>query len=122
MKLKILLKIVEKALGITITGDEPRADMYLPERLLAMALIFLAGGTACAIYAMMSHVVWAIICAVLGIGMGVVALLCWRNQSIHVISDEQFTYTTMFGKTKTYAFSDYFRLGKLPYNTIGKTK
>ena len=112
MKLKILLKIVERVLGMTNTGDALRADMYLPERLLAMALIFLAGGTACAVYAILTYTVWAIVCAVLGIGMGVVALLCWRNQSIHVISDEQFTYTTMFGNTRTYHFSDIQALRK----------
>ena len=44
--------------------------------------------------------------SVLGIALGTIALLCWKNQTIHVLSDERFTYTTMFGKTKTYAFSD----------------
>lgn len=106
MKLKLLVKLVEKVLGMTDSGDRPRADMYLPERLLAMALVFLAGGTACVVFAVISHATWAIICAVLGIGMGVMALLCWKNQSIHIISDEQFTYTTMFGNTYTYSFSD----------------
>ena len=44
--------------------------------------------------------------AVACIAFGVAALLCWRNQSIHIISDEKFTYTTMFGNTRTYSFSD----------------
>ena len=48
MKLKLLVKIIELILGEAYRSDVPRADMYLPERLLAMALIFLAGGTACA--------------------------------------------------------------------------
>lgn len=112
MKLKILVKIVEKLLGMTNSGDAPRADMYLPERLLAMVLVALAGGTACGIYAIFSHAVWAIVCAVLGIVLGVLALLCWKNQSIHVISDEQFTYTTMFGNSHTYSFADIQGLRK----------
>lgn len=91
MKLKILVKIVEKILGMTSSDDAPRADMYLPERLLAMALVALAGGTACGIYAIFSVATWAIVCAVLGLALSVLALLCWKNQSIHVISDEQFT-------------------------------
>jgi hypothetical protein len=51
---------------------------------------------------------WIVITALyfLGIVLGIFALLCWRNQGIHVISDEQFTYTTMFGNTRTYYFSD----------------
>ena len=39
MKLKILVKMIEKLLGMTDRGDEPRADMFLPDRLLAMALV-----------------------------------------------------------------------------------
>ena len=106
MKLKIIVKIIEKLLGMTESGDEPRADVFLPNRLLAMAIVFLAGGTACAIFAVLKFAIWAIVCAILGIVLGVFALLCWRNQSIRIISNEQFTYTTMFGNTHTYSFSD----------------
>ena len=112
MKLRLLVKLVEKILGMTGSDDAPRADMYLPERLLAMALVFLAGGTACAVYAIFSPVAWAIVAAVFGIGLGVLELLCWKNQSIRIISDEQFTYTTMFGNTYTYSFADIQGLRK----------
>ena len=106
MKLKILVRIIEKLLGMSDSGEGPRADMFLPDRLLAMALVFLAGGTACVLFAIIKLAVWAIVCAALGIVLGVFALLCWKNQSIHIISDEQFTYTTMFGNIRTYSFSD----------------
>jgi hypothetical protein len=106
MKLKLLVKIVEKLLGMADRGEEPRADMYMPDKLLTMALVFLSGGTACAIFAVLSFAIWAVVCAFLGVVLGIFALLCWRNQGIHVISDEQFTYTTMFGNTRTYSFAD----------------
>ena len=106
MKLKILVKIIEKLFGVVPDDDHPRADMYLPDRLLAMAIVFLAGGIACAIFAVFHFAVWAVACAALGIVLGVFAVLCWKNQSIHIISNEQFTYTTMFGNTHTYSFSD----------------
>jgi len=106
MKLKILVKLVEKLLGMTDHGDGPRADMYLPDRLLAMALILLGGGTGCAIAAVIRFDTGLAVFAALGILGGIAALLCWRNQSIHILSDEQFTYTTMFGNTYTYAFAD----------------
>ena len=112
MKLKILVKIIEKLFGVTMGDGKHRADMYLPERLLAMSLVFLAIGMACAVYAIMRFAIWSIIGAVLGIVIGVLALLCWKNQSIHIISDEQFTYTTMFGRTRTYSFSDIQGLRK----------
>ena len=51
MKLKILVKALEKLLGITDHGDEPRVDMYLPNRLLALAIVLLAAGIALVIFA-----------------------------------------------------------------------
>ena len=106
MKLKILVKIIEKLFGMMPGDDQPRADMFLPDRLLAMALVFLAGGAICTIITVFKFAIWAIVCAVLGIVLGVFAVLCWKNQSIRIISNEQFTYTTMFGNTYTYSFSD----------------
>ena len=50
--------------------------------------------------------------AVMLVLLGAAALMCWKNQTIHVISDEQFTYTTMFGKTFTYNFCDIQGLRK----------
>lgn len=112
MKLKLLLIAVEKFLGIANNGDEPRADMYLPERLLAMSVIFLGIGVALAVYFAVFHVIWAIVAAIAALAFGVAALLCWRNQTIRVISDKEFAYTTMFGKTYTYSFSDIQGLRK----------
>lgn len=112
MKLKILVKIIEKLLGVTYRDDAPRADMYLPERLLAMALVFLAGGSACGLFAIYKFSIWAVVVAFGAIVFGIFALLCWKNQAIHIISDTHFTYTTMFGNTRTYAFSDIQRLQK----------
>ena len=106
MKLRILVKLIEKLLGMTDHGDEPRADMYLPDRLLALAMVLLAGGIACGIYAAVRLEVWAIVVAVLGIPLGVAALMSWKNQMIHVLSEEEFAYTTMFGNRYTYRFAD----------------
>lgn len=105
MKLKILVKIIEKLFGIVNNGDEPRADMFLPDRLLAMSVIFVVGGLVSLILAITSSLTW-IIGVIICFAFGIAALLCWKNQSIHIISDEQFTYTTMFGKVRTYSFSD----------------
>lgn len=106
MKLKILAKLIEKILGVADNGDGPRADMFLPDRLLAMAFALFALGIGFGVYAVFEFAVWKVVVAVLGIALGVLAVLCWRNQTIHIISEEQFTYTTMFGNTRTYNFSD----------------
>ena len=106
MKLKILVKIIEKILGETYSSDTPRADMYLPERALAMCIVYLAIGTACGIWALITRAIWSIVVAVLFLGLGIALILCWKNQTIRVISDEEFVYTTMFGKQHTYRFAD----------------
>ncbi len=111
MKLKILVKIVEKLLGMTDSGDEPRADMFLPDRLLAMSIVFLAGVIVSIVLAITNSVTW-VLGVVICFAFGIAALLCWKNQCIHIISDEQFTYTTMFGNTRTYSFSDIQGLRK----------
>lgn len=105
MKLRIIVKAVEKLLGMAETSEGHRADMYMPDRLLAMSIVLFAGGLASIVLAVINSVNW-VIGIVFGLTLGIFALLCWKNQSIHIISDKQFTYTTMFGNTRTYYFSD----------------
>lgn len=112
MKLKILVKLVEKFLGVTYSEDTPRADMYLPERALAMSLVMLAGGTAFGILFALGGELWMLLVAVGGILFGAALLLCWKNQSIRVISDEEFEYTTFLGNKHRYAFRDITALRK----------
>lgn len=105
MKLRIIVKAVEKLFGMAEISEGHRADMYMPDRLLAMSIVFFAGGLASIVLAIINSVNW-VIGIVIGLILGAAALLCWKNQSIRIISDEQFTYTTMFGNTRTYYFSD----------------
>ena len=44
MKFKILVKLVEKLLGVADDGEGPRADVFLPDKLLAMSLGFMLLG------------------------------------------------------------------------------
>ena len=106
MKFKLLVKLIEKLLGVAGDGEGPRADVFLPDKLLAMSLGFMLLGIGCGVYAAFNFEIWAMIGCALGFILGIFAMLCWRNQCIHVISEEQFTYTTMFGRTYTYSFSD----------------
>ena len=79
MKLKILVYFVFRVLGMTHTGDEPRADMFLSDRLLAIALVFLAGGTACAAVPFVNgQWLW-----LLGAAAGL--LLGWQNMILSVL-------------------------------------
>ena len=106
MKFRLIVMLVEKVLGVSIADDQPRADMYLPEKLLAFAIVLLAAGSGLGIASFFQQELWMSLCEVGGIGMGILALLCWKNQTIRVISDTHFEYTTFLGNTYTYAFKD----------------
>ncbi len=106
MKLKILVKLGELILGEAYSEDEPRADMFLPLWLLAFAIVMLVAGVAVGIYAAVELSVGAVVGAVVCLGLGIMALLCWKNQSIVVLSDESFEYSTFLGNKKEYRFQD----------------
>ncbi len=106
MKLKILVKLGELILGEAYSEDEPRADMFLPLWLLAFAIIMLVAGVAVGIYAAVELSVGAVVGAVVCLGLGIMALLCWKNQNIVVLSDESFEYSTFLGNKKEYRFQD----------------
>lgn len=99
------------AIYTLVTGKKGReADMYLPGRLVAMGAALLAGGVGMAVaagaraadkYTVLLYVGGAAL-----VLFGIVALLCWKNQRVHVISDESFTYTTFLGRTEIYRFDE----------------
>ncbi len=106
MKLRILVKLCEFILGEAYSEDEPRADMFLPIWLLGFAIIMIVVGIAVGIYAAVELLIGATVGAVVCLGLGIMALLCWKNQSIVVLSDERFEYTTFLGNKKEYRFQD----------------
>lgn len=106
MKLKLLVKIGELILGQSYSDEEPRADMYLPIWLLAFALALLVGGVAIAVCAIVFLSVVAAIVALVCLILGISALLCWKNQTIRMLSDDSFEYTTFLGNKREYRFSE----------------
>ena len=104
--MKLLVRIITQLLGMRDTGDEPRADMYMPDRMLAMAIVFFLMGIGAAVAAFVTAAPVAIVFAVIGIPAGIGAILCWKNQKINMITSGTFEYTTFLGNTKTYRFAD----------------
>ena len=94
------MKVVEHA---------PRGDMYLPVWVLVMGCVMCAA--ACWFLPGILQGNPAMLIPVLGFGgMGVGAVLCWKNQRVRIISDTHFEYTTFLGNTYTYAFRDISRM------------
>lgn len=106
MKLKLVTKLIEKILKMNIPEEGPRADMYLPVFLLAFGLALILGGIGAAVAFIFLHKVWIIVMAVAAVLLGIAAIMCWRNQTVNMISDDVFVYTTMFGNHYEYRFED----------------
>ena len=113
MKLRLLVHALEKLLCAVRGEDENPADMFLPEKLLSMALIFLAAAAISAAAAVLrEHAIGWYIVSSAALALGISAFLCWRNQKICMLSDDEFTYTTMLGKTRAYRFDEIVALKK----------
>lgn len=106
MIIRILVKIGEKILGMGVKDDEPRADMFLPDWLLAFGMVLIVGGLGFGIFAAVTFNIIMLAIAVCALLLGVVAVMCWKNQTIRVISQEKFEYTTFLGHTKSFRFDE----------------
>jgi hypothetical protein len=83
-----------------------RADMFLPDFLKYFGF-FLDVAAGALLVAMFITQIWGLIIGVLICGgLGIAAWLCWKNQTIRIVDDDTFEYTTFLGKTTVYHFSD----------------
>lgn len=110
--LKQFIRFAEALLGKAINEDEPRADMYLPLKALIEAFVFIIAAVALLVYGLINAVIWALAVGAALLILGIVMFLCWRNQSITVLTSEHFEYKTFLGNKKTYRFGDITRLRK----------
>ena len=108
MKIKILVKLGEMILGKgeDLSDDNPRADMYLPVWLLAFAMLLMMGGAIMCIFAIIRFSVVVIVASVAAVILSILALLCWKNQSVTMLSNDTFEYSTFLGNKRVYSFSD----------------
>lgn len=84
----------------------PRADMYLPGFLKYFGFFLDIASLAFLVAAIVTQTWGLIIGAVICGGLGIAAWLCWKNQTIKIIGEDRFEYTTFLGKTTEYRFSD----------------
>ena len=106
MKFKLLIKLGEWILGKACPDGEMRADMFLPIKLLAFSVVLVMAGIAIGVYSFLNSSLGAAVGACIALALGVGALLCWKNQTITVLNDEEFEYCTFLGKKIVYRFSD----------------
>ncbi len=107
---RLIADVFSRLLGIDEEAE--KADMHLSTKTLGLGLsALLAVFVLIARYITTSE--WFYL--VLGGGFLLIfigILLCYKNQRIYIISDEEFVYSTMFGKKKTYRFDQIIALRK----------
>lgn len=89
-----------------------KKDMYLPNWVCGLGALFLVVSIVCVVLSFtvfsysMIFMIGCIIGAVICLGFGVAAILCWKNQWAEMINDDEFVYSTMFGRKIKYRFAD----------------
>lgn len=122
MKLELLIHALAQLLSAMRGEEEHPSDMYLPEKLLSISLVFCAASAIAFVIGLTKGSSWYLGAAA-ALALGVSAFLCWRNQKIDILNDEEFSYTTMFGKRILYRFDDIvaLRKNKDSYTLVLKT-
>lgn len=122
MKLELLVHALAQLLSAVRGEEEHPSDMYLPEKLLSISLVFCAASAIAFVIGLTKGSSWYLGAAA-ALALGVSAFLCWRNQKIDILNDEEFSYTTMFGKRILYRFDDIvaLRKNKDSYTLVLKT-
>ena len=87
--------------------------MFLPAWLLVMGLLLCMFGTIVGIvFAVLQISTLMIALAAVMVLLGVAAILCWKNQTIRMLPNDTFEYSTFLGKKTIYRFGDIKGLKK----------
>ena len=91
--------------------------MYLPDTILLLGIFLLASGPIITLTVFIKTqtakgLFIALACVSPILILGIIAVLCWKNQKIRVISQSSFEYTTFLGKTTSFYFSEITHMKK----------
>ena len=94
------------------TPVQARADMYLPSWLLIFSgCLAIFSLILVAVFLIFNQAIWLLF-AFIGIVLALGTAVLWCNQTIRVINDQEFVYTTFLGNKKQYRFQDITELKK----------
>lgn len=79
-------------------------DMYLPNWLCGFGWFLIALAFAAVITSFPSNI-RGMVAGTLCLGLGILAILCWKNQWIRILNGAEFEYSTMFGNRTVFQFS-----------------
>ena len=104
MKLRLLAWFLTKILGVDEEAE--KADMHLPTKIAAFGLALLIAGFVLIVTYILRGLVVSLVFAIFCFAFAPFAFLCYKNQRIFVLSDEEFEYSTFLGNKKVYKFAD----------------
>lgn len=107
MKLKPSVRIRpgKMTAGMTLVDDEPRADMFFPAWFFSLALIcFVFGVIMAVVFIAVRLPLFLILIALVMILFGIVTIAWWKNQTIRMLPNDTFVYSTFLGKKTVYSF------------------
>ena len=84
----------------------PRADMFLPGWVMGLGVVLYLAAIGFAILALATMMWYPLIGFALLAILGGAAHLCWKNQSVRILDESRFEYTTFLGKKTVYLFSE----------------
>ena len=87
-------------------ATKPRADMFLPNSLNGLGIFLDIVAIVLGAIAIITQA-WGLFLGTAACGiLGIAAYLCWKNQTIRILDEYRFEYTTFLGKKTTYYFKD----------------
>ena len=90
----------------TLPEGKQRGDLCKPSSYIALGVFSMIWGCVAGIVMFAAKApVWLGLLQLLMIPIGIIVLLEWKNQGIVILSGDRFAYTTTFGRTKIYSFS-----------------
>lgn len=94
-----------------------KKDVCLPVAPLVLAIFLFACAARCIVGCIFVSL-YFLIPAVITLLVGLAAFLSWKNQWIVIENEDEFTYSTMFGRKHRYRFSD---IQEIKQNADSKT-
>lgn len=110
MKFKLLTLLITKMLGLDEEAEG--ADMHLPVWIAGFGFALVLAFFFCTALFIVNRNIALLAAALLMIVLAIAAFMCYKNQRIYVLSDEEFQYSTFTGKKTVYKFSDIKGLRK----------
>ena len=89
-----------------------KKDLYLPIWICALGIVLILGALVFLYFGLKNS--YLFVGTALCLGLGIAAILCWKNQWIEVIDEHTFVYSTMFGKQTKYHTSQIVDLKQNP--------